>query len=115
MVKTSNPKQKLIQSLVENAEIMIQAGMSETKRTCGKPNCACHHDATRRHGPNTYLTFRTADGKSSGMYVSPEHLDQAVNAKKAWDSFWKLATEIAFVNREELKRDWLHAGKARAK
>lgn len=115
MVKTpSSQKQELIESLVKNAEIMIQAGMSQTKRTCGKRACACHNDPSRRHGPNTYLSFRNAEGRSSGMYVAPEHLAEAVEAKQAWDQFWELATTLALLNREELKRTWQTARKARA-
>jgi hypothetical protein len=35
---------------------MIQGGLSETTRRCGNPNCACHRDPARRHGPNLYIT-----------------------------------------------------------
>lgn len=94
---------------------MIQAGMSQTKRTCGKTACACHRDPSRRHGPNTYLSFRNAEGKSSGIYVAPEHVAEAVNAKKAWEQFWEVATILASINREELKRNWQSARKAREK
>jgi hypothetical protein len=111
----SSQRKRLIRSLVNNAEIMIQAGISRTNRTCGKPSCACHVDVSRRHGPNSYLTFRSAEGKSSGLYVPPEHLEEAVVAKKAWDEFWDAATALAASNREELKRCWQAAGKARAK
>jgi hypothetical protein len=111
----SSQKQKLIRALVKNAETMIQAGMSRTTRTCGKHSCACHADASRRHGPNTYLTFRNAEGRSSGLYVSPEHLEEATEAKQAWNEFWSTATALAAINREELKVRWQAAGKARAK
>ena len=110
----SDKKQNLIRSLVKNAETMIQAGMSQTTRTCGKRSCACHVDASRRHGPNTYLTFRNEKGRSSGLYVSAEHLEEATQAKKAWDQFWETATVLAIINREELKERWQAVGKARA-
>ncbi len=116
MVKTFSPqKEKLIRELGEQAITMIQAGMSSTTRTCGKASCACRRDPSRRHGPNTYLTFRTPDGKSSGLYVSPEHLEEATEAKKAWDRFWQTAIALAAINREELKQRWQAAGKARVK
>jgi hypothetical protein len=47
------------------------------------------------------------------MYVSPEHLEEAVRAKQAWDDFWKTATDLATFNREEMKQRWQAAGKAR--
>jgi hypothetical protein len=110
----SSRKQDLIRSLMKNAEIMIQAGMSQGTRTCGKAACACHSDPSRRHGPHTYLTFRNAEDRSSGMYVSPEHLEEAVSAKQAWDEFWQTATKLATVNREEMKHRWQAGRKARA-
>ena len=116
MVKTlSSKKQKLIRELAALAETMIQAGMSSTTRTCGKASCACRRDPSRRHGPNTYLTFRTAEGKSTGLYVAPENVGEAIAAKKAWDQFWQTATELAAINRGELRECWQAAGKARAK
>jgi hypothetical protein len=110
----SSKKQDLIRTLVKNAKIMIQAGMSQSRRTCGKASCPCHSDPGRRHGPHTYLTFRNAEDRSSGLYVSPEHIDEAVKAKEAWGDFWKTATNLATFNREEMRRRWQTAGKARA-
>lgn len=115
MINPRAQRKKLIRSLVENAEIMIQAGMSQTTRTCGQPSCSCHVDPSRRHGPHTYLTFRSMEGKSSGLYVSPEHRPEADAAKKAWDEFWAAAAVLATVNREQMKERWRAAGKAKVK
>jgi len=104
-----------MRALAKHAETMIQAGMSRTTRTCGKPSCECHVDASRRHGPNSYLTFRTVEGKSSGFYVAPEHIAEAEEAKQAWGEFWDTATALAAINREELKRRWRAGRKARSK
>ena len=112
MIRRLNEKRKLIGELVKNAKAMIQAGLSQTTRTCGQPSCACHSDRARRHGPNAYLTFR-AEGRSSGFYVAPEHLEEAKGAKRAWDEFWQAATRVAAINREEMKVRWQTARKAR--
>ncbi len=85
---------------------MIQAGLSRTTRTCGTPSCGCHTDPRRRHGPHTYLTFRSPAGKSTSLYVAPEHVAEARAAKAAWDRFWAVAVEVAAVNREALQRRW---------
>lgn len=111
--QTNSKKRKLIRDLVKHADRMIQAGMSQSSRTCGTPSCGCHLDARRRHGPHTYLTFRRADGKSTAMYVSPENEGEARKSKCAWDDFWETATELAALNREELRAQWQAAGKAR--
>jgi hypothetical protein len=113
--KNVKQTKKLIDALVTNAEIMIQAGMSSTTRTCGKRSCQCHVDPGRRHGPNTYLTYRSPEGKSSGLYVSPEHLPEAVAAKQAWNEFWDAATALAAINRDQLKQRWQAGGKARVR
>jgi hypothetical protein len=94
---------------------MIQAGLSQTTRTCGQASCVCHADPSRRHGPNAYLTYRSAEGKSTSLYVPSVHLEEAVAAKNAWDAFWTTATALASINREELKQSWRAAAKARAK
>jgi len=116
MIREKDSKRKkLLGDLLKNAERMIQAGMSRTTRTCGTPSCACHADPSRRHGPHTYLTFRTAEGKSSGFYVAPGRLEEAEEAKRAWDEFWAAATALAAINREQLKQRWQAAGKARVR
>lgn len=105
---------KLIRDLVHQAETMIQAGVSRTTRTCSTPSCGCHEDPRRRHGPHTYLTFRDAAGKSTSLYVAPEHAAEAQAAKAAWERFWAVAVEVAALNRERLRRRWQGDRRARA-
>ena len=42
---------------------------------CGKPSCACHRDAKKKHGPYYYLSYKE-EGKSRYKYLgkatSPE-------------------------------------------
>jgi hypothetical protein len=38
---------------------------------CGKAQCACAYDATKRHGPYFELTYK-ADGKTVNIKLSPE-------------------------------------------
>ncbi len=104
MVKSRSSEKKA--QLLRAAETMVQAGLSRTTRTCSSPGCGCHTDPSRRHGPHTYLTFRDAAGKSSSLYVAPEHRAEALEAKAAWDRFWAVAVELAALNREGLRRRW---------
>lgn len=106
-------RKKLIRTLLKKAVTMIQAGLSQTRRTCGTPSCGCHEDPSRRHGPHAYLTFRSRQGKSSSLYVSPEHLPEAEKGRKAWEEFWEAATALAALNRQEMKERWRAGGKAR--
>ena len=95
----------LIRALLAATKSMVQGGLSETFRRCGKPTCQCHHDATYRHGPHLYLTYREGD-ESRSLYVPPEHAEGARVAHEAWALFWKTGCAIAALNREQLRRQW---------
>jgi hypothetical protein len=98
----------LLNELARVTRIMVQGGLSSTTRTCGKPQCPCHSDSARRHGPNLYLTWR-ADQKGHALYVPPEHAAEAKAAQAAWSRFWKIGCELAALNREQMSRQWKRA------
>lgn len=108
-------REKLIRKLLKHADRMIQTGFSQTRRTCGTPSCGCHRDPNRKHGPHTYVSFRTLEGKSSGMYVPPEHIAEAQQARQAWNEFWETAKVLATFNREQMKKNWREGGKAKVR
>ena len=95
----------MIRTLLAATRSMVQGGLSETSRRCGKTTCQCHHDPTYRHGPHLYLTYRD-DGESRSLYVPPEQADVARAAHDAWASFWAIGCALAALNREELRRQW---------
>jgi hypothetical protein len=98
-------KKLLTRALIAATKSMVQGGLSETSRRCGKSACQCARDPTYRHGPHLYLTYRD-DGASRSLYVPAEHADDARAAHEAWAAFWTLGCAIAELNREELRRDW---------
>ena len=77
---------------------MLQGSLSVTTRTCGRANCRCHRG--KRHGPHTYLTFRTETGRSSSLYVPAAERKRFEQGVAAWDEFWTLATQLSQLNRE---------------
>jgi hypothetical protein len=95
----------LMRALLAATQSMVQGGLSETFRSCGKATCACHDDPTYRHGPHLYLTYRD-DGASRSLYVPPEHAADARAAHDAWAAFWTIGCEIATLNREQLRQQW---------
>ena len=97
-------RQTLLRQLLAATCTMVQGGLSETTRTCGNSNCACHRDPNRRHGPHLYLTFRK-QGKSSSLYVPPEHAAAVKQAQTAWARFWELGCALAALNRARLQRE----------
>src|ERR1700751_1716346 len=95
----------LLRKLLHAARIMIQGGLSETTRGCGNPNCACHRDPARRHGPHLYITW-TEKGRSRSLYVPAGRVQQARRAHAAWAQFWACAVRLAAANRQEFRRQW---------
>src|SRR6267143_2235735 len=94
---------QLRRRLLKAAEIMVQGGLSETTRRCGNPGCICHRDASQRHGPHLYLTYRSA-GKNRALYVPAEHAEEARRGQAAWKEFWEVGCAMAAENREQLRR-----------
>lgn len=90
----------LLDQLLDAAQVMLQGSLSQTTRTCGTPTCRCRRG--QRHGPHTYLTFRTPEGRASSLYVPVAELPRFHQGVAAWKQFWKLATQLAQMNREEI-------------
>ena len=98
-------RQALIRTLLAATARMVQGGLSETSRRCGKPTCQCQRDRDARHGPHLYLTYRD-EGTSRSLYVPPEQAAGARAAHAAWARFWETGCAIATLNREQLRRQW---------
>jgi len=94
----------LLRKLLRAADTMIQGGLSETTRRCGNPNCACHRDPARRHGPHLYITW-TEDRQSRSLYVPADHAERARQAHAAWGQFWETAVALAARNRDQFRQE----------
>ncbi len=105
-------KQSLTRALIAATKSMVQGGLSETSRRCGKPTCQCAQDPTYRHGPHLYLTYRDA-GANRSLYVPAEHVDAARAAHEAWAAFWTIGCALAALNRDQLRREWQHGTRLR--
>lgn len=49
---------------------ICRGSLGEQWITCGKSNCRCHDDPSKRHGPYFHLTWKER-GKTVGRYISP--------------------------------------------
>ncbi len=103
---------RLIDRLLKATQSMVQGGLSETSRRCGNPNCVCHRDPTRLHGPNLYITYRV-EGKGHSLYVPPDYAQSAREAQQAWASFWETGCAIATLNRQRMQKQFQRDRKAR--
>ena len=87
------------------------AGASTIVQICALSSERQHCHRGQRHGPHTYLTFRTPEGRSSALYVPAAELERFQQGVAAWDQVWAVATQLAQLNREQIVR----ARRARAR
>jgi hypothetical protein len=52
-------------------EYFCKGTVLERRMKCGKPGCACHADASKRHGPYWELTYKD-QAKTLNLRLSPE-------------------------------------------
>ena len=56
---------------LEQIEYFCKGTVLKRMMKCGKAQCACASDATKRHGPYSELTYK-ANGKTVNVKLSPE-------------------------------------------
>src|SRR5256885_17157504 len=86
---------RLLGQIRRLAQTAIYGSLSETYRRCGNPNCRCHRGGPK-HGPHLYISYRGANGKTTGYYV-PHHAEAQIRqGVEAWsqlqDSFREIDT-----------------------
>ena len=52
-------------------EYFLKGTVSKRMMKCGQPNCACHRDASQRHGPYFEWTYKVK-GKTVNVKLSPQ-------------------------------------------
>jgi hypothetical protein len=63
-------RQRQIMAEIAELSFCLPGSLVARKSRCGNPNCACHHDPDRLHGP--YLSWtRKVDGKTVTRKLSP--------------------------------------------
>lgn len=97
---TSMKKDASLRELMRLAGTMIQGSLSETTRTCGRGGCRCQRG--ERHGPHSYVTFRTPEGRSSSRYVPKPERERVAEGIADWQRFWEIASALAAENRASI-------------
>jgi hypothetical protein len=96
-----NPREALLRRLTRLARRALFGALSETYRTRGQPSCRCHRGD--KHGPHLYISFRGAEGKTTGYYV-PEALGPVTRqGVEAWRELQDVLRALAELNRQ---RQW---------
>ncbi|HUZ03208.1 MAG TPA: DUF6788 family protein [Thermomicrobiaceae bacterium] len=55
---------------------VLPGTITQRHTRCGKPNCACHHDPPRLHGPYWHWTRKIAN-KTAGRYLKRDQAEQS--------------------------------------
>jgi hypothetical protein len=73
--RAPEPRLHELQSQLAEIGFVLPGTINVAMNRCGKPNCACHSDPQRRHGP--YVTWtRKIDGKTVTRRLTPEQLER---------------------------------------
>ena len=84
---------------------LVRGSFIEQLRKCGKPNCACHRDPGKRHGPYYYLTTCLGVGKVRRLPLkSLAQQAQARAASAAYVHFMEQIEELSQINAELIRR-----------
>ena len=92
-------RKRLIVEITDLATKAIYGTLSETYRTCGNPNCRCHHGGPK-HGPHLYISYRGDTGKTTGYYVPQAAADGIRAGVKAWSDLQEALRKLASLNKE---------------
>jgi hypothetical protein len=67
------PSQRFRQARQElqQLEYFLKGTVSKRMMKCGQPTCACHRDASQRHGPYFEWTYKVK-GKTINVKLSPQ-------------------------------------------
>jgi hypothetical protein len=95
---------QLLRQLDTVARQAVQGTLVEVMLRCGTPSCGCHQDPARRHGPHLYLKFKTADGRSTSLYIPRIHERDARRAVEAWARMWEITLSLGQRNRADLAK-----------
>lgn len=82
---------------------LMRGSLVERLRRCGRANCACASDPSRRHG-GKFLTVQL-DGRTHALHVRPEDEARVQAAIGAYTKLWDLINELTACELSDLKRE----------
>ena len=100
ITKTRKTREALLRRISPLARRALFGSLSETYRTCGRPGCRCHQG--HKHGPHLYVSFRGADGTTTGYYVPQPLAPSMRQGVTAWQELQQTLRQLAELNRRLL-------------
>jgi len=100
ITKVTKTREALLRRISLLARRALWGSLSETFRTCGRPGCRCHQG--HKHGPHLYVSFRGADGTTTGYYVPQPLAERMRQGVAAWQELQQVLRQLAELNRRRL-------------
>jgi hypothetical protein len=75
---------------------VMRGSVVETSRRCGKRNCACAKDETRRHARRVVTV--NLGGRTRTVHLDEMHLVEVKRATANYRRLWRLLDELTEVN-----------------
>lgn len=89
----------------------MRGSVVERLRRCGRSNCACATDPSRRHG-GKFLTVQL-DGRTHAVHVRLEDEARIQAATAAYAKLWDLINELTECEFSDLRREARERRRAR--
>lgn len=90
---------------------LMRGSVVERTRRCGRPNCACAGDPSKRHR-GKFLTVQL-DGRTHALHLRPADETRVRAAIDAYTRLWALINELTACELSDLKRDARERRRAR--
>lgn len=90
---------------------LMRGSLVQRLRRCGRPNCACAKDPSRRHG-GLFLTVQL-EGRTQALHVRGEDEDRVRAAIDAYAKLWDIINALTACELADLKREARERRRAR--
>jgi hypothetical protein len=88
---------------LQQPDYFLKGTILKRMMKCGKPNCACHRDPARRHGPYFEWTYKAA-GKTVNVKLSPQAAPLYQAATRQHRKLKAILTRLERLSRTALAR-----------
>ena len=99
--ESAERRRQLLFDIQRLADVAIFGTLSATYRTCGRPGCHCQGSGPK-HGPHLNVSFRGAEGKTTGYYVPQAAERTTRQGVAAWAKLQERLRQLAELNKEQM-------------
>ena len=92
---------ELLADIGRLAEVTIFGTLSETYRRYGSMGCHCQGRGPK-HGPHLHVSYRSAEGKTTGYYVPKAAQEKIRAGVAAWQTLQMRLRELAELTKEQV-------------